>query len=198
MSKTLILLFHPDLRRSKANAALAAAAAKLSDVEIADMYALYPDGRIDADAEVRRLLSADRVVFQFPVQWYSTPPLMKAWQDMVLTRMMYIAYEAEGRKLEGTPLMVAATAGNVPEAYRPGGVNLFSMEELLRPLEATANRCGMPWQPALLLYRADRLDQTSLAIAGRDYARILDAWRRETEAQHGQSTDRSHLIEAWG
>ena len=44
MTKTLILLFHRDLSASKANAALAAAATKLPDVEIVDMQSVYPDG----------------------------------------------------------------------------------------------------------------------------------------------------------
>lgn len=115
MTKTLILLFHPDLKRSKANAALAGAAAKLDGVEVADMQAAYPDSMDmfrDGEREARRLLAADRIVLQFPIQWYSTPPLMKAWQDAVLTRMFYVTYETEGRALEGTPLMLAATAGN--------------------------------------------------------------------------------------
>lgn len=136
MSKTLILLFHPDLTRSRTNAALAAAAAKLPGAEIVDMQAAYPQGidfLKDSEREALRLLSADRIVLQFPVQWYSTPPLLKAWQDAVLTRMFYIAYEQEGRKLEGTPLLIAATAGNVPEAYREGGRNMFPMIELFAP-----------------------------------------------------------------
>lgn len=190
MSKTLILLFHPDLTRSRANAALAGAAARLPGVEVVDMYALYPDGQVDADREVARLLAADRIVFQFPIQWYSTPPLLKAWQDAVLTRMYYIAYKTEGCLLEGRPLLVVATAGNVPEAYAPGGANRFTMEELLRPLEATAHRCGLPWQPPFLVYRADKLDDLSLHGAARDYAAILETWRRADE--------RRYLAEAWG
>jgi len=173
MSKTLILVFHPDLSRSKANAALAAAAARLPDVEIVDMQALYPAGIIDVDAEVRRLLTADRIVLQFPVQWYSTPPLLKAWQDAVLTRMFYIAYESEGRRLEGTPLMVAATAGNVPEAYTASGVNLFPLADLMRPLQSTASRCGLPWSEPFIVYQANRLSAGDLGEAGQCYAEAL-------------------------
>ncbi len=77
MPKTLILMFHPDYRRSKANRALCEAAASLPDTEIVDMQAIYPDAGIDVAAEVGRLLSADRIVLQFPLQWYSTPPLLK-------------------------------------------------------------------------------------------------------------------------
>ena len=195
MSKTLILLFHPDLSRSRANAALAGAAARLPGVEVADMYALYPDGQIDADREVARLLSADRIVLQFPIQWYSTPPLLKAWQDAVLTRMYYITYKTEGCLLEGKPLLVVATAGNVPEAYAPDGANKFTMAELLRPLEATAHRCSLPWQPPFLTYRADKLDDLSLHSAAKDYAAILEQWRKASEPK--EDFDR-FLVEAWG
>lgn len=89
--KTLILPFHPDLEHSNTNAVLADAARSVPGVEVVDMQALYPDGRLDmmrdGAVEAVRLLSADRIVLQFPVQWYSTPPLLKAWMDAVLTRM---------------------------------------------------------------------------------------------------------------
>ena len=119
--KTLVLVFHPDLSKSKTNSALADAARSVPGVEVVDVQALYPEGRMDMFSdgalEAQRLLSADRIVLQFPVQWYSVPSLMKTWIDTVLTRMYYVAYEAEGRRLEGTPIMIAATAGNFSEAY---------------------------------------------------------------------------------
>jgi putative NADPH-quinone reductase len=182
MTKTLILLFHRDLSASKANAALAAAATKLPDVEIVDMQSVYPDGVDmfrDGEREAARLLSADRIVFQFPIQWYSTPALLKAWQDAVLTRMFYVAYEQEGRLLEGKPLMIAATAGNVPEAYRAGGRNMFPMIELLAPLRATAHRCGLTWADPFIVYRADKLDPEALDATAADYAATLERWIAE-------------------
>lgn len=179
MTKTLILLFHPDLAHSKANAALAAAAAKLPDVEVVNMQAIYPDGidlSKDGEWEALRLLACDRIVLQFPIQWYSTPPLLKAWQDAVLTRMFYIAYESEGRMFEGTPLMVAATAGNVPDAYRSGGRNMFTMNALLAPLQATAHRCGLPWAEPFVLYKADKLESEALDAAAAEYIAALERW----------------------
>ena len=173
MSKTLILLFHPDLSRSKANAALASAASDLPGVELRDMQALYPDGRIDMErdgaAEAARLMAAERIVLQYPVQWYATPALLKAWLDAVLTRMVYLLPETEGRALKGKPLLIAATAGNIPEAYAPGGANMFSMEALLAPLRATAHRCGFAWEEPFLLYRANKLPDAALAEAGAAY-----------------------------
>jgi putative NADPH-quinone reductase len=179
MFRTLILYFHPDAARSSANAALLAAARSLPGIESVDMGALHADGTFDTTAEVARLLAADRLVLQFPVQWYSTPPLLKAWQDAVLTRMFYVR-AAEGARLRGLPVTLAATAGNGPEAYAPGGSNLYPLEELLRPLEATAHRCGMAWSRPFLLYRANRLAAEELAAAGEAYAAHLRRWMAAT------------------
>ncbi|PJR88264.1 NAD(P)H dehydrogenase [Ochrobactrum sp. 695/2009] len=190
MSKTLILLFHPDLARSRANATLAAAAAKLPGVEIVDMQAAYLQGidfLKDSEREASRLLSADRIVLQFPVQWYSTPQLLKSWQDAVLTRMFYIAYEQEGRKLEGTPLLIAATAGNVPEAYREGGRNMFPMIELFAPLRATANRCGLGWATPFVLYAADKMSTEALEDAANRYVDALKVWIAATSTPNSEA-----------
>jgi putative NADPH-quinone reductase len=177
--KTLILLFHPDLSRSKANAALAAAAKDVPGVEIVDVQSTYPSGIDmfrDGEREAARLLSADRIVLQFPIQWYSTPALLKAWQDAVLTRMYYIAYQSEGQRLEGKPLMIAATAGNVPEAYTHGGRNLLPMIEMLAPLRATAHRCGLDWTDPFILYKADKLEPGELEAASANYIQALQRW----------------------
>lgn len=176
MTKTLILMFHPDFAASRANRALHDAAVKLPGVEIVDVAALYPDGRIDVEAEVARLRCADRLILQFPVQWYSTPPLMKAWQDAVLTQMMYLAPQTEGAKLAGMPLLVVATAGNVREAYGPEGANLFPLIDLLAPLRATAHRCGFAWADPHLVYEANKASPDVLGHAGRLYAERIELW----------------------
>jgi len=180
MTQMLILLFHPDFQNSRTNRTLAEAAGNRPGTEVVDMQALYPDGRIDADVEVARLLAAERIVLQFPVQWYSTPPLLKAWQDAVLTRMFYIHYEAEGARLAGRPLLIAASAGNVPAAYTPSGANLFSLRDLLKPLQATAHRCALAWQEPFLIYDARRADAEALEAAADHYvARLaqLETWQ---------------------
>ena len=188
MTKTLVLLFHPDLEHSKANAALARKAQTLPEVELLNMQDIYPEGidiHRDGEREAVRLLEADRIVLQFPVQWYSTPPLLKAWQDAVLTRMFYIAYETEGRHLEGTPLLVAATAGNTAEAYRPGGSNMFAIADMFTPLRATANRCGLIWADPFVIYRADKLSAAEIEAAGQHYAGALTNWIANSGSKRG-------------
>jgi putative NADPH-quinone reductase len=186
MANTLVLLFHPNLSHSKANAALARAAAAMSNTDMVDMYAAYPGGidmLRDGEFEAARLLAADHIVLQFPVQWYSTPPLLKAWQDAVLTRMFYLAYKTEGRRLEGTQLMIAATAGNTSDTYQPGGRNLFPMNELFAPLRATAHRCGLLWTKPFVLYKADKLTPAELEVAVNNYNAALRDWIHATSAE---------------
>lgn len=173
---TLILLFHPDLSRSRVNAALANAARGLRDFQIADMTALYPQG-IDMDRdgqrEAARLLGAERIVLQFPMQWYSTPAVMKDWQDKVLTRMGYIHPDTEGAGLSGKPVMIAATMGAAEATYRREGRNRFTVAELLVPLRATMSRLAMDWRDTFLLHGTTDLDAVALENAGRNYRDAL-------------------------
>lgn len=173
MSKTLILIFHPDFARSRANRALADAASQLADTEIFDMQSAYPGSEIDVHTEVERLLDAERIVLQFPIQWYSAPPILQAWQNAVLTRMYYNNYETEGRLLEGKPLLVAVTAGNTRSAYSRNGANLLPMGEILNPLRATANRCGLPWSEPFAVYETMKASDEELSEAARAYASRL-------------------------
>ncbi|MGK7869200.1 NAD(P)H-dependent oxidoreductase [Falsiroseomonas sp. E2-1-a20] len=173
---TLILLFHPDPPRSRVNAALASAASGLRDVRIADMTALYPQGiemDRDGEREAARLLAAERIVLQFPMQWYSTPAVMKDWQDKVLTRMAYIHPDTEGAGLSGTPVMIVVTMGAAAATYRREGRNRFTVAELLAPLRATMNRCAMDWRDTFLLHGTACMDAAALADAGRNYRDAL-------------------------
>lgn len=187
---TQILLFHPNSKRSRVNTALARAAAGLEHVAIADMAALYPAGitmEHDSAREAARLLGADRIVLQFPMHWYSTPNLLKQWQDVVLTRMAYMNWDTEGASLARKPVMVAATMGAEEATYRPQGRNRFTLAELLAPLQASANRFAMDWQDAFLVFGADGLGEDDLAEAGHAYTRALSrlASRPAAPRPHG-------------
>lgn len=68
--KITIFLFHPDLKESSVNQALT----KDITTEVRNIYELYPDENINIKAEQDALLRSDRIVFQFPMYWYSVPP----------------------------------------------------------------------------------------------------------------------------
>ena len=78
MTRTSIFLFHPNLDQSTVNLRLAQAAEGQEGVQIRDLYGLYPDFEIDVNAEQDILEASDRIVLQFPMYWYSCPPLLRS------------------------------------------------------------------------------------------------------------------------
>jgi glutathione-regulated potassium-efflux system ancillary protein KefG len=148
--RTLVLVSHPTLATSRANSALVDAIRDLPDVEVHHLEALYPDGHVDIDAEQAASVRASRIVFQFPFYWYSTPPMLKRWQDDVLA--FGWAYGPGGTMLRGKSLQLVLTAGGPEAVYRVGGYNLYPIRDLLRPFEVTAHLCGMSFAEPLVLY----------------------------------------------
>jgi glutathione-regulated potassium-efflux system ancillary protein KefF len=70
MADVLVLVAHPDIARSRVTRSLARHARLLpaADVEVRDLYALYPDYVIDIEAEQRALLTARTIVWLHPLQ----------------------------------------------------------------------------------------------------------------------------------
>ena len=79
--------------------------------------------------------------------------------------------------------MLAATAGNVRDAYRPGGRNMFAMTDLFAPLRATAHRCGLIWADPFIVYEADKLVPEALEAAAVSYAATLEHWIATTASR---------------
>lgn len=142
--RILLNVFHPDLRSSRGNRALAEAVRESPNVLMRDMYKHYAESAIDVRTEQKLLLDHDVIVFQHPFYWYSGPSLLKEWEDRVLERGF--AYPpGKGDKLNGKRWLTVITTGGPEAAYRSGGFNNFTISELLRPFQQTANLCGMVW-----------------------------------------------------
>ncbi len=155
MSSGVLLLFaHPRPDLSNCNVKLFDAASA-TDVTSVDLYGTYPRYDIDVDAEQQRLRDHHTLVLQFPIYWYSTPPLLKAWIDLVLE--YGFAYGVGGDALAGKRLLCAVTTGAAESAYGPDGVHGHSLRELLRPLERTAMLCQMQYLPPFALFGAQRV-----------------------------------------
>lgn len=149
--RTLWYVFHPDLGASRGNRALMEAAEGLPNVTLVDAYAEYPRFDIDVAREQERLRAHDLVLFQHPFYWYSCPALFKEWQDVVLT--YGFAYPPkEGTALHGKHWLSVITTGGPAMAYQAGGFDNYSMSELLKPLQQTANLCGMRWHPPFVVH----------------------------------------------
>jgi glutathione-regulated potassium-efflux system ancillary protein KefG len=166
--KTLVIVAHPNLEQSKVNKTWMNRLQQEENVTVHNLYALYPHFEIDVEKEQQLLVEHDRIVLQFPFYWYSSPALLKQWQDAVLT--YGFAYGSGGNKLQGKELMLAISSGGPVEAYQAGGYNHYSMSELTRPFQATANLCGMHFLPSFLLQgmmalTEERLQDSKEALA---------------------------------
>jgi len=116
---TTAFVFHPNFAASTVNARLAAEAEKQDGVTVRRLYDLYPDFRIDVAAEQAALTASDRIVLQFPMYWYFCPPLLKKWEDDVLTYGW--AYGPTGDALHGKEMVVAVSPGAPGAGYRRHG-----------------------------------------------------------------------------
>ncbi|KAA9022598.1 NAD(P)H-dependent oxidoreductase [Niallia endozanthoxylica] len=165
--KTLVLVFHPDLTASRANRRLTEEMEKQANVTVHRVYEAYPDEKIDVAAEQRLLEGHDRIVLQFPFYWYSTPSLLKKWEDAILAYGW--AYGSNGDKLKGKELLIAITTGGSKESYSPGGREKYTVPELLRPFEATSNLIGMLYLTPYVFYGVNRLSDEELEQGAMDY-----------------------------
>lgn len=170
--RTLVLLAHPDLDRSRINATLADAVRDLDNVTVHDIHAAYPGQVIDVAAEQRLVRENDVIVFQFPFHWYSIPGFLKRWLDEVMLRDF--AYDS-GPLLQGKTLLLVTSTGGIEGAYRPGGFHRFTMTELLRPLEQTAHRMGLTYAEPLILHDVRGVSDEELALHSERYRELLTA-----------------------
>lgn len=151
-NKVLVLYAHPSPRRSEVNQPLFKASQQVEGVTAVDLYHDYPTYNINIDREQQRLRDHDIIIFQFPLYWYSTPSILKEWQDLVLE--YGFAYGHEGTELHGKKFLCSLTAGGKEDAYQTEGYNHFTIRQLLYPLEQMATLTGMQYLAPFALFGA--------------------------------------------
>lgn len=176
MAKLLVYYAHPGQQHSHTNREMAKRAQALDGITFVDLYAEYPRNNIDIDKEQKRLLDHDVIVFQFPLFWYSTPSLIKEWQDLVLEHGF--AYGAGGDKLAGKRMILAVTAAGPQDAYSKDGYQHFPLRTFLTPLQQTSTLCKMRFTPPYVLFSSLKAPEDGRVIPHADgYIRMLEAIR---------------------
>jgi glutathione-regulated potassium-efflux system ancillary protein KefG len=173
--KTLVLFAHPAIQKSRVNKVMAEMVRELPGVTFHDLYEAYPHFGIDIKREQGLLLEHDLVVFHHPFFWYSTPAILKEWQDLVLEHGW--AYGSQGAALQGKKMLSVITTGGRESAYQPDGYNRFTIRQLLAPLEQTARLCGMEFLPPFVAHGTHRMTIDEMKGHGADYRRLLEAFR---------------------
>lgn len=187
MAKIIVYYAHPGQKFSRANQQMAKAAASVDGITFVDLYAEYPRHDIDVAREQDRLVSHDVIVFQYPTYWYSTPSLLKEWQDLVLQHGF--AYGHGGDRLAGKTLLVATTLGGSDTAYTPNGYQHYPLRTFLTPLEQTARLCQMIFPAPYVLYSALKAhEDNEIAAHAAGYADLLSALRDNRLTLPGSDT----------
>ena len=144
MSKVLLVVAHPNVDTSIGNKTIVEHFMSLHpDTELDELYKLYPDFKIDVKKDQEKLLKADFIILQFPFFWYNAPALMRKWFEDVLEHGF--AYGSKGKALQGKKLIVSFTTGSPVDAYREGGIQNFSLDDLTKGFHQLANLCSMNW-----------------------------------------------------
>ncbi|WP_316669767.1 NAD(P)H-dependent oxidoreductase [uncultured Propionibacterium sp.] len=168
---TTVLVFHPHFDRSRINRALADAAEGVDGAQVRYLYDLYPDFAVDAASEQSVLAAADRIVLQFPMYWYSSPALVKQWEDDVLTYGW--AYGSSGTALHGKELLLAVSPGAAAGNYAHDGDYKYLVTELLRPFQATSNLIGTRFVRPFVTAGSMSIGDEELAARAGAYAACL-------------------------
>ena len=144
--KTLIITAHPHIAQSVVNKRWLDELAKHPDrFTVHRLYTAYPDGKINVAAEQALIEAHGSVILQFPVYWFSCPPLLKQWFDSVFTHGW--AFGSSATAFKGRKLGLAVSHGTPPQDYSHTGKTRHTLAETLVPFEIIANYIGAEYLP---------------------------------------------------
>lgn len=165
--KTLVLVAHPDFEHSATQQFLFHGQPSSADVT---WHHLDKINELDVAAEQQLLREHNRIIFQFPLYWYSTPASLRNWQDQVLTTGFAFG---TGAVLQGKEFGIVVSFSDAQREYQAGGQEQFTMSELLRPLQAMAHKLGWQYRSPLLISQFDYKNDAERLQLLMDYQRYL-------------------------
>ena len=175
MKNILIISGHPALRdNSFVNKIIMEDLEKLlPDATFDCLSDLYPDYRIDVEAEQKKLVAADIIVLQFPIFWYSMPALLAKWMEDVFVHGF--SHGTTGKALVHKKLLLSFTTGAPESAYDAS----FPVEAMAERFVRTAGLTGMDYVGFIYTggvsysLRADTEKRAEMSAASHAHARRL-------------------------
>ncbi len=187
--KTLIVVAHPQLAGSSTQAFLKAGA------DLVPEASWHPvPSQPAVTAERAELQAADRIIFQFPLLWYTAPATLTAWLSQVWALSL-------ANQLAGKELGVVVTLGRPERDYHSGAPVGVSIDALLTPYVALAHTAKMRWLAPLVVAQFVRMAererqrlliryQQYLSLPEQTFAMQADWWLNQL-AQRPQA----HLLQ---
>jgi glutathione-regulated potassium-efflux system ancillary protein KefG len=194
MKSVLVLLAHPRLEQSRVHKALYKTLKAQENITVQDLYELYPDYNINVQEEQELLLQHDIIVWQHPIYWYSCPPLLKQWIDLVLEHGW--AYGKDGIYLKDKIIFQCISFGGPESSYQHGTGNQHTVNEFLSPFRQTAKLCKMKYLPPFVIHGTHRLNEADIAKESSQYLlalrKLQEGWLPEEILQ--ENSYLNHLI----
>lgn len=170
-NKILILFAHPLFEKSFVNQELVRHIPISNHITFHDLYEEYPEFDINVKHEQSLLEKHDIIIWHHPMYWYSCPPLLKQWIDMVLEYDW--AYGKNGNALKGKSIFQVITTGGAKENYCATGRDRFSIPELLEPFNQTAKVCRMNYLPPFVVHGTHKMNEEEAINHAKTYAELL-------------------------
>jgi glutathione-regulated potassium-efflux system ancillary protein KefG len=175
-SKILTVFAHPLLERSVVNKKLLTSY-NPEHIELVDLYEKYPNFLLPIEYEKELLEAHDIILLHHPLYWYSCPPLLKQWMDVVWE--VGWAYGPGGNALKGKKIMQVITTGGSNHAYSYEGSNTGTIRTYLKPFEQAAKVCQMTYLPPFVIHGTHRLSRQDIEQYKLDFDVLLLRLRDE-------------------
>ncbi|GKU80006.1 NAD(P)H-dependent oxidoreductase [Paenibacillus sp. L3-i20] len=170
--KTIVIVAHPNISSSRINKAWVEELQKHEQVTVHQLYEEYPNEDINIAREQSLLVAHDRIIFQYPLYWYSSPSLLKKWYDTVLHYGW--AYGPDGDNLHGKSIGVAISTHGTTESYQPGGSNLYTIQDIVKPVEVLVNFVNASYLPPFSLHNSSHISDEQLEQSKQDYVKHFE------------------------
>jgi len=143
----------------------------------------YAQGLQTADvaSEQQKLLTADAVIFHFPLWWFGMPAILKGWVDRVFAYGLGYGYKGAGNRyrygdgaFKGKRALLSVAVGGPAVDYSPRGIN-GPLEQLLFPItHGTLFFAGFDVLPTFAVYATAHLSEPAMEAAKRDWGLRLE------------------------
>ncbi|XP_036897282.1 NAD(P)H dehydrogenase [quinone] 1 [Sturnira hondurensis] len=138
----------------------------------------YKEGRLSPDivAEQKKLEAADLVIFQFPLQWFGVPAILKGWFERVFIGEFAYTYAAlyDQGPFRNKKAVLSITTGGSGSMYSLQGVH-GDMNIILWPIQSgTLHFCGFQVLEPQLTYSVGNIPAAART-------QVLGGWKKRLE-----------------
>ena len=150
--RTLIVVAHPSIESSIVNKYWMEELKKQpKEFTVHELFKVYPEEHLDIKREQQLIESHENLVLQFPIYWFSSPPLLKKWLDDVFLEGWAHGSNG-GDKLKNKKIALAVSAGSTANDYSKNGRYSHTLEQILIPFETTFFYCKADYRSIHAFY----------------------------------------------